>query len=406
MPLTTVTRVRPLRRRRLRASTPSSPRPSCAAPGAPRTLHRRAGGLLGVRARHPAAAAPMRDDGHLPRLSARLGYLSRTNSESILGAIAPDDARSTTAAASRSPRRSTPTSTPTSSRSATARAATAMSLLQTVLTDGDGPEPRWQTWLKEMWAEAPNVARPLRLQALVGAHRDRAGDADARQLDHHVHRRGSRARAWRLTSRQGHGAPNPTWIPVANKAVRKMAEHHGRHPGRLDRRAVQPAADRALHRRLHDRRLARDRGRRRLPARLRPPRPARRRRLGDLGQPRRQPVADDHRPGRAGDGALAQQGRARPAPGSARRTSGSPRWRRRRRRFPSGAPARCGCRSSRVADRDREQLSRSFRQLRNPASTDSFTVQGCIAPSRGPSSTRFIPTWSIRAQPPSSPAGP
>jgi cholesterol oxidase len=27
-----------------------------------------------------------------------------------------------------------------------------------------------------------------------------------------------------LTSRQGHGAPNPTWIPVGNEAVTKMAE--------------------------------------------------------------------------------------------------------------------------------------------------------------------------------------
>ena len=33
----------------------------------------------------------MKDEGHLPRLSARLGYLSRTNSESILGAIAAKD---------------------------------------------------------------------------------------------------------------------------------------------------------------------------------------------------------------------------------------------------------------------------------------------------------------------------
>ena len=32
----------------------------------------------------------MRDEGHLPRISQRLGFLSRTNSESILGAIAPD----------------------------------------------------------------------------------------------------------------------------------------------------------------------------------------------------------------------------------------------------------------------------------------------------------------------------
>jgi cholesterol oxidase len=32
---------------------------------------------------------------------------------------------------------------------------------------------------------------------------------------------------WRLTSRQGHGTPNPTWIPIANKVVRKMAEIMG-----------------------------------------------------------------------------------------------------------------------------------------------------------------------------------
>jgi len=30
---------------------------------------------------------------------------------------------------------------------------------------------------------------------------------------------------WRMTSRQGHGAPNPTWIPVANETVRRIAKH-------------------------------------------------------------------------------------------------------------------------------------------------------------------------------------
>ena len=36
---------------------------------------------------------------------------------------------------------------------------------------------------------------------------------------------------WHLSSRQGHGIPNPTWIPVANQAVRKMAEIIGGKPG-------------------------------------------------------------------------------------------------------------------------------------------------------------------------------
>jgi hypothetical protein len=35
-------------------------------------------------------------------------------------------------------------------------------------------------------------------------------------------RRGWLTRRWFLTSRQGHGAPNPTWIPVANETVRAM----------------------------------------------------------------------------------------------------------------------------------------------------------------------------------------
>jgi len=37
---------------------------------------------------------------------------------------------------------------------------------------------------------------------------------------------------WRyLTSRQGHGEPNPSWIPVANDAVRRMADLMGGTPG-------------------------------------------------------------------------------------------------------------------------------------------------------------------------------
>jgi cholesterol oxidase len=34
-----------------------------------------------------------------------------------------------------------------------------------------------------------------------------------------------------LSSRQGHGAPNPTWIPVGNDAVRRMASVIGGRPG-------------------------------------------------------------------------------------------------------------------------------------------------------------------------------
>ena len=64
----------------------------------------------------------MRDQGHLPGVSDRLGLLTRTNSEALLGCDRGRARTSTTARVWRSRRRSTPTSTPTSSRPATARA--------------------------------------------------------------------------------------------------------------------------------------------------------------------------------------------------------------------------------------------------------------------------------------------
>ena len=42
-------------------------------------------------------------------------------------------------------------------------------------------------------------------------------------------------RSWygrrRLTATQGHGAPNPTWIPPGHRAVRLLAEEIGGVPG-------------------------------------------------------------------------------------------------------------------------------------------------------------------------------
>jgi cholesterol oxidase len=43
--------------------------------------------------------------------------------------------------------------------------------------------------------------------------------------------RRNRLGRWVLTSRQGHGEPNPTWIPAANEAARRMAQVMGGTPG-------------------------------------------------------------------------------------------------------------------------------------------------------------------------------
>ncbi|ANH36776.1 Cholesterol oxidase [Nocardioides dokdonensis FR1436] len=165
----------------------------------------------------------MKDEGHLPRLSDRLGFLSRTNSESILGAIAPksdttDYSYGVAITSSFHPDADTHVEPVRYGKG-----FNAMALMQTVLTDGDGDGPRWRAWLKEMWKERREIVNLYDLKHWS----ERTVIALVMQsLDNSITTYGKRNRVtghWRMTSRQGHGAPNPTWIPVANDAVRRIA---------------------------------------------------------------------------------------------------------------------------------------------------------------------------------------
>ncbi len=226
-PLTTVLRVAPLSgggyavdtratgpgRRRRRRLTAEHVVLAASALGTQRLLHR------------------MRDEGTLPHLSPTLGRLTRTNSESILGAIAPrglgeDFSRGVAITSSFHPDADTHVEPVRYGPG-----SNLMALLQTVLTDGDGPVPRWRTWLGEMWRQRRTVRDLYDLRhwsqrtviALV-----------MQSLDNSIttySTRGLLTRRWRLTSRQGHGAPNPTWIPQGNRAVREMADVVGGTPG-------------------------------------------------------------------------------------------------------------------------------------------------------------------------------
>ncbi|MFC4784319.1 GMC oxidoreductase [Nocardioides sp. MAHUQ-72] len=229
LPLTTVTRVRPRnaggydvhvkftkaktgRRSARRVLTAEQVVFAASSLGTQRLLHR------------------MRDEGHLPRISPRLGYLSRTNSESIMGAIAPDTSVDySQGIAITSSFHPDPDTHIEPCRYG--KGSNFMSLMQTVLTDGDGPQPRWRTWLKEMWSQRRNVADLYDLRhwsertviALVMQSLDNSITTYTRRVP------GTRKRY--LTSRQGHGVPNPTWIPAGNVAVRLMANFMGGTPG-------------------------------------------------------------------------------------------------------------------------------------------------------------------------------
>ncbi|HET7430157.1 MAG TPA: GMC family oxidoreductase [Nocardioides sp.] len=172
----------------------------------------------------------MKDEGHLPGLSERLGHLSRTNSESIVGAIAPDTSIDYTEGVA-----ITSSFHPDSNTHIEpcryGKGSNFMALMQTVLTDGDGPAPRWRTWLREMWVQRRHVRDLYDLQhwsertviALVMQSLDNSITTFTKKVP------GTNKRY--LTSRQGHGVPNPTWIPAGNTAVRLMAEVMGGTPG-------------------------------------------------------------------------------------------------------------------------------------------------------------------------------
>ena len=173
----------------------------------------------------------MRDQGHLPKLSERLGYLSRTNSESILGAIAPDTkvdySQGVAITSSFHPDEDTHIEPVRYGKG-----SNVMSLLQTVLTDHHVAHyPRWKIWLKEMWKEKHNVFDLYDLRHWS----ERTVIALVMQsIDNSITTFSKRSRLtgrWHLSSRQGHGAPNPTWIPVGNKVVREMAKVLGGKPG-------------------------------------------------------------------------------------------------------------------------------------------------------------------------------
>jgi cholesterol oxidase len=171
----------------------------------------------------------MKAEGHLPHLSDRLGELSRTNSESVLGAIAPDASvdytQGVAITSSFHPDEHTHVEPVRYGKG-----SNAMSLLQTVLTDEEPGRPRWRTWLREMWREKGRVLDLYDVRhwsertviALVMQSRDNSITTYLRR---------NRLGRWVLTSRQGHGEPNPTWIPAANEAARRMAAVMGGTPG-------------------------------------------------------------------------------------------------------------------------------------------------------------------------------
>lgn len=173
----------------------------------------------------------MRATGALPGLSPRLGELTRTNSEAILGAsVLPGRARQrgldfTEGVAITSSFHPDPQTHIEPVRYG--KGSNAMGLLQSLLVDG-GPR-RIRRWLASIVSQPGLAARMLSVRnwserTVIALVMQSVDNSLTTRL-----RRGPFGR--RLVSGPGHGAPSPTWIPAGNRAVRLLAEEIDGTPG-------------------------------------------------------------------------------------------------------------------------------------------------------------------------------
>jgi cholesterol oxidase len=168
----------------------------------------------------------MRDTGVLPAVSARLGALTRTNSEALLGAQAPSVPESPFSRGVAITSSFHPDADTHIEPVRYGPGSNAMGLLSTLLVDGGGRVPRPIRFLAQALRHPAVLLRSLSKRRWS----ERTIIALVMQtLDNSLTVR--RTRGGRLTTGPGHGPANPRWIPVGHEAVRRIAGKIGGFPG-------------------------------------------------------------------------------------------------------------------------------------------------------------------------------
>jgi cholesterol oxidase len=175
----------------------------------------------------------MKANGRLPRISDRLGVLTRTNSEALGGATTRwrnrdrvDYTRGVAITSSFHPDELTHIEPVRYGRG-----SNAMGLLSTFATRGGTRTPRWLTWLG---AALRHPGQGLSLYGGINRWSERTIIALVMQTHDNsltLYPKKGRLGRVRVTSKQGHGLPNPTWIPAAHDALTRMAKHIDGFPG-------------------------------------------------------------------------------------------------------------------------------------------------------------------------------
>jgi cholesterol oxidase len=167
-----------------------------------------------------------RIEGHLPRLSDRVGHLVRTNSEAILGVTAPDDSHdfSQTVAISSSIYPDPHTHVEPVTYGA---GGGAIGMLSTLMVGGGTRVTRPLKLLGQI------VRHPIRFAKVTWPHRWSRRSFLVLVMQSHdnaIQLRGRRRwlrRGIKVTTAQDAGRPNPTYLPVANDAAERLAGYVG-----------------------------------------------------------------------------------------------------------------------------------------------------------------------------------
>jgi cholesterol oxidase len=164
----------------------------------------------------------MRDESRLPRLSTMLGRLSRTNSESILGAVSrrkdADYTRGVAITSSFYPDENTHVEPVRYGKG-----SNSMGLLQSVLTVPESGVPRWRTWTKELWRQRANAVYLLNVRRWS----ERSVISLVMQpVDNSLTLTGARGLLgrWKLTTNKDESNPAPSYIPASAEVVERIAD--------------------------------------------------------------------------------------------------------------------------------------------------------------------------------------
>ncbi len=164
----------------------------------------------------------MKDQGVLPHLTGSLGKLSRTNSESILGAVAHTNSTDFTEGVA-----ITSSFFPDADTHVEpvryGKGSNSMGLLQSLLTRPEPGKARWRVWVREMAKNPADVAAMFNVRRWS----ERSVISLVMQtVDNSLTLAGKRSflGRWKLGTVSSESTPAPTFIPVAAEVVERVAE--------------------------------------------------------------------------------------------------------------------------------------------------------------------------------------